>query len=821
MTARVMRGVLAWLLASGALAAAPDVSVFDRGEATDLGAAIPANERGILCLAAGAEGRIYGGTTGRAAHLFVYEPSTSTVRSLARLDGGIGFAHGLVRLPDGLLIGGTQADPTGTALKTDPKAVGRLLRLIPSDNGPAKVEELGIPVPAQGIYTLAYIAKTHEIVGNTWPDGHFFSYDLKARMFKDHGAIAGYHTFELPRHADDVSKATGQKVSYPRQVSRAIAVDPATGAAYTAGANGLLYRYAGKSLEKLTVRLPATPGRESWASLDAAVIYPRTSDEGHEYSCLMGGTSDGYLLELRLYAKGPPQLRSRGKALAQTHIQGLVALDPGTTARARSVVGVGGHAEGMPRAFFFSHGGSTSTVEPGRVPRVDGQHSMVGFGALVADGRGNIYAGERDRIGRLVRYQEADTNPTRKRGVSPKPSLTLRASVEPTPPKLDCHIVFAPEGTTTDGSGYTAIEVGKDGRVYVGSARYGHYGWLLRFDAAQKPLFMDKVVSMQQLTGERLAGINTQAKIHAKIVVGADGRVWFASKQGHEVFDTRPEYDDADGYPGGHLCYFDPKTGFSRSVGILKPREGLQGGVIDDARGKLYFRSEPKNHFLVYDIATGEVQDRGHVGAAGRYMAMDKHGAVWTVGRGQALCRYDPDTGYVEDVAIRIQGEGGYRPPYVIALGPDGKLVGGVTGHPSIMRFDIDQYKPGPFPAVTMRNIAPAAPPGMPVQDIHAGVFGKDGRFYYPLNTTTEGGKRKAHLRIMRYDPKTQQTESVGVPNVVGLDESKVRHVYNRGETYGLEHMQGGAVGPDGTLYLLDIYPQLNVACFPKLTAPK
>ena len=43
------------------------------------------------------------------------------------------------------------------------------------------------------------------------------------------------------------------------------------------------------------------------------------------------------------------------------------------------------------------------------------------------------------------------------------------------PAALDCNIVFAPQGTTTDGSGYTAIEVGLDGQVYVGSARYGDY----------------------------------------------------------------------------------------------------------------------------------------------------------------------------------------------------------------------------------------------------------------------------------------------------------------------------------------------------------
>src|SRR5262249_19030732 len=159
------------------------------------------------------------------------------------------------------------------------------------------------------------------------------------------------------------------------------------------------------------------------------------------------------------------------------------------------------------------------------------------------------------------------------------------------------------------------------------------------------------------------SGINTQGKIHAKIVVGADGRVWFASKQAHEIFDTRPEYgEDADGFPGGHLCYYDPTTGFSRSLGILKKQEGVVAAPIDEARGKLYYRREPKNVFLGYDIATCEVRERGHIGTACRYMAMDRDGAVYTVGRGATLCRYDPKTDYVEDLAVKVAGAGGYDP---------------------------------------------------------------------------------------------------------------------------------------------------------------
>jgi sugar lactone lactonase YvrE len=258
-------------------------------------------------------------------------------------------------------------------------------------------------------------------------------------------------------------------------------------------------------------------------------------------------------------------------------------------------------------------------------------------------------------------------------------------------------------------------------------------------------------------------------------------------------------------------------------MGILKKQEGLMGGLIDDGRGKLYYRTEPRNHFLVYDLATGNVQDRGHVGAAGRYSMIDRRGAVYTVGRGNTLCRYDPESGYVEDLAVRVEGDGGYTPPYVLALGPNGKLYGAAGAHPWIMEFDIDRLKPGPSAEVTVRNVAPAAPSGLAVLDIHAGIFGQDGRFYYPLNAgvPTEKGRPQGHMRIMRFDPATRKTETVGLPNVVDFDESGVKHTYMRGTTFRLYYMQGAAVGADGSLYLMGISPQLHVACFPRLTAAK
>ena len=65
----------------------PEPDPFAHGQPIDLHRVVPANERGILCLAQGADGRIYGGTTGRAAHFFVCDPAKGDVRSLARLSG--------------------------------------------------------------------------------------------------------------------------------------------------------------------------------------------------------------------------------------------------------------------------------------------------------------------------------------------------------------------------------------------------------------------------------------------------------------------------------------------------------------------------------------------------------------------------------------------------------------------------------------------------------------------------------------------------------------------------------------------------------------
>jgi hypothetical protein len=843
MTSRMFAFVVALLPTALPLAAQErQPLLLERGQSLPLptGNTVPAaaNERAITAVQIGHDGTIWAATSGSKVHLYAYDPATGKSRGhVAGLDVGVGLSHGIAMVRDGSVIWGTQRDITGLAPRLDDKWLGMLQQMFFEPDGRTLNKPVGRPVADQGILALAYLPGANEIVGLTWPEGHFFSQPVASSKGIDHGPIAGHRTYETSRYADKINQGTERKLRYARQVSRVIAVDPATGA-YTSGAEGFVYRYdpTSKKLSKLSVRLSAAAGREAFASWDAAFVLPAGGER--RYTSILGGTSDGYVFELRIHDPDKHELHSWGKPFAEPGIYGLVARE--TQAEGGSTItvdGLAGHPDGIMRAFRIVRGPDRFEVIAGRPPVVDGQASMEPFSNLVMDADGNVYGGERCRIGRLVKFSAASAltpNPSPKLGEGNRKAAAA-SSDEPSPlataKPLPCRVVFAPDGTTTEASGYTAIEVGRDGNVYVGSARYGDYAYLLRFPGlplAERadhalPMFMDKVVYLRDLTGEHREGLNTQGKIHAKILAGKDGRIWFATKQAHEVFGTRPEYEDPLGYPGGHLCVYDPAKNEARTLGILKHREGLMGGALDEERGKLYFRSEPRNHFLVYDIATGKTRDCGNLGAAGRYMAIDKHGAVWSFGRGQTICRYDPDKQLVEDFPVKVEGEGEYTEPYVVLLGPDGKLYGLRGGHSGVMRFEIDTLDPAARePQVIMRNVSPASPAGLPNLDIHAAAFGQDGRLYWPLVTAepAEAAKRSARvLTIMRLDLATGQSELVGRPQVEGLDEDKVRHTYIREDKYALDHMQGACVGPDGTLYLMDIYPQLNVACFPRLTA--
>ncbi|MFH1743649.1 MAG: hypothetical protein ABIH23_31985 [bacterium] len=365
-------------------------------------------------------------------------------------------------------------------------------------------------------------------------------------------------------------------------------------------------------------------------------------------------------------------------------------------------------------------------------------------------------------------------------------------------PKLSCKATHIPEEFSTHGSGYTAMTVGCDGKVYVGSARYCDYGYWIAYDPRTGDV--EPVVDIRLLAAEDLYDVNTQGKTHTKLFSDSDGKIYGGTKQGHELFITRPEIgEESGGYPGGHLLSYDPKTGISEDLGILRAQDGLMNGILDPARRRMYFKTEPRTHFIVYEMDTHQVIDKGRVGTWGRYIDMDKNGNVW-IPNHDVVTEYDAELDELIDYEVRVEGPGHpYRKPYACVMGPDGKFYGG--DHLKIQEFDLNRAANGILP---MRYICPAVPePFEQSMDIHTMICDTKGRVYWPTAVQlSDGGKR---LLMMRYNPRSGQSECLGYcVDEENPDRSNIE-------------VQGSAIDENGTMYLFVLYP-LRIIEFPKLT---
>jgi hypothetical protein len=92
------------------------------------------------------------------------------------------------------------------------------------------IEDLGIPVPGNTVYAMTMNKEKSKIYGISYPDAHFFIFDIACRITKDKGEFLTQKVYSGPERTW-------------RSVPRALWCDPQTGWIYTSGDNGFLVRY--------------------------------------------------------------------------------------------------------------------------------------------------------------------------------------------------------------------------------------------------------------------------------------------------------------------------------------------------------------------------------------------------------------------------------------------------------------------------------------------------------------------------------------------------------------------------------------------------
>lgn len=346
---------------------------------------IPPGEASVTSLVVSTDGRLYGGTSGKKAHLFVLDPRWGHVFPLGFLPGEQSVFHSLAAAPDGSLYIGTCLPLRGQLHERGKDVISmyegysgghiyrfnaqkerqnRIRMQNPDPNRPLPfIEDLGAAVPGEGIVCM--IMGVKELCGVTFPKGHFFVTDLETGNTRDLGPICGPPMNEEPF----------------RSIPRALLKDKKE-RIWGAGDNGILFHYNSQTKEIIKhpeSRLPSVRGREFKTIVDALVMGP----DGLIY----GGTSDGFIFRF-----DPDTLKivNLGKPLWQHRIRGLAFSQDG------DLWGIGGDRGGAARLFVYRRlEGSYENIGLLHVNRMP-HYAWMAFEAesMVAGKDGTLFIGE-------------------------------------------------------------------------------------------------------------------------------------------------------------------------------------------------------------------------------------------------------------------------------------------------------------------------------------------------------------------------------------------------------------------------------------------
>ena len=297
---------------------------------------IPADSSPITALIAHrGNGKVYGATSGKASHLFVWDSRVNKVFPLGILPAAQGVHGCLAEGRDGMIYAGTGKNehelliltkkmPEGrraieNQLWADIKARyagyegGHLYAYDPAkgdavvhlEGSLAEVADMGVPVPGNSIYAMAMDAAAERIYGLSYPDAELWSFDIAAKKFARHGKWM-------------------EKLSYPgperswRGVPRALAV-AADGMVWSSGDDGLMRTFDPKSgkFGGTSMRVPG----EYWET-QAYNAFPVVEQLfARSDGSLVGTSSDGFIFEAypnmnRLVNWGKPRVERRVRAAA-------------------------------------------------------------------------------------------------------------------------------------------------------------------------------------------------------------------------------------------------------------------------------------------------------------------------------------------------------------------------------------------------------------------------------------------------------------------------------------------------------------------------
>ncbi len=370
--------------------------------------------------------------------------------------------------------------------------------------------------------------------------------------------------------------------------------------------------------------------------------------------------------------------------------------------------------------------------------------------------------------------------------------------------------------THSDESGYFSLCEGLDGKVYVGTAKYGVNSFLVELDP--KTARQRIVLDTHKTCGVSATGFAAQAKIHTPNFVGPSGKIYVGSKQGYAKEGDKQEF------PGGYVMTYDPKTDKAENLGMPMKGYGLGDVVADESRGLIYLvvervKEKDPMRWMTYDVKSKAFRDLGIEPTPYATTLVAKDGRAHTMTGDARLATYDPSSGKATTRDILLDGKKWAKAPIPTwKLAADGRTAYLILmSDATLIELDLGSTS-DTIPARSLGRMIEGKNP-----DCRCGLdIAPDGRVYAVVrvdNETRFGGGYLHHLT--RFDPKGRKMEDLGVlavknpgffnfgPRADGKPPpwSHGYHKLPDGTLTPMYSHMALIVGRDNTVYVTIIYP--------------
>ena len=311
---------------------------------------------------------------------------------------------------------------------------------------------------------------------------------------------------------------------------------------------------------------------------------------------------------------------------------------------------------------------------------------------------------------------------------------------------------------------------------------------MTRYNAATDAL--DSLFDMDAVTGDlRDSGRATQCKIHYSFAPDPETGILYAAThlsgppKGEKRYNPWASWHDpVRAFRGAYLVAYDTKADAIRSSDLMIPREGCRCLCLEPRRRLLYALTYPRDHFVVYDLATRELRDHGRLGSVNaQCIFTDRRGRGYTFMDTGRVVRFDPDRNRLEELPHVFPHErcqtARHGVVYDAVADPATGAVYAVPwkARPHLLRYFPDEGPDGRLEDLGL--VGPPTAPGLPiaVNRNHAGGLVLHGDWLYyvvshwlpgdlPAMQTGNPSREQCIAMVRRLHTGTLATEDVCTP---------------------------------------------------------